>query len=328
MPANLTPQYKEAEERYRAAETTAEKLAALDEMMAIIPKHKGTEHMRADIKRRISKLKEQDGKKGGHGRRDEGHSVDREGAGQVVLVGPPNSGKSTLLSRITNALPDVGTYPFTTHRPLPGMMEYEDVKVQIVDMPPISEQNIEPWIPAIARNADALVLVLDMGDGAVLDGLEETLGILERYRVKPYDWRGEAPEDETGLLTMKKAIFAANKMDLPDASGNMEVVRELWGEMFPISAQTGDGLEGLRNDTYAMLDVVRVYTKAPGKQADMEMPYVIPRGSTVEDVAAIIHKDFAEKLRFAKIWGGVKFDGQMVSRQHVLEDRDVIEFHV
>ncbi len=330
MPANLTPQYKEAEDRYRQAETPEEKLAALDEMMAVIPKHKGTEHMRADIKRRISKLKQADEKKTG-GRRGQEHQVEKEGGGQVALVGPPNSGKSKLLSCITKAQPEIGDYPFTTQKPLPGMMPYEDINIQIVDMPPITEEFTEPWMAAIARNADAALLIVDVSDSEVLDKIETTLGVLKKYRVRLYGHDRAATTDEFGLIVCRKIILVATKADRPDSAGNLEVVREFIGDRFPIvavSAESGEGLEQLKQDVFTMLDVVRSYTKIPGKPADMGAPYVVPRGTTVIELATMVHKDFAEKLKFARIWGHGKFEGQMVSREHILEDRDIIEFHV
>lgn len=329
MPANLTPQYKEAEERYRLAETPAEKLLALDEMMAVIPKHKGTEHMRADIKRRISKLK-QEGEKKSHGKRGVEYNVEKEGGGQVVLVGPPNSGKSKLLSRLTNAHPEVGAYPFTTHMPLPGMMPYEDINIQIVDMPPISEEFIEPWMAAIVRSADAVLFIVDVSDESVLDQIETTLRVLEKYRVRLYGWDTPVPPDETGIMVAKKTIMVANKMDEPDTIDNLQIVRELYCERFPIlpvSSEWGDGLEELKRQIFPILDVVRVYTKIPGKPAQMDSPYVVPHGTTVQELATLVHKDFVEKFRFARIWGHGKFDGQMVAREDVLNDRDVIELH-
>jgi len=147
MPANLTPQYKQAEERFRAAATHDEKLDALREMIALLPKHKGTEKLYADLKKRLAKLEEE----GAHTHRgatrhdDPGH-VRREGAGQWVLVGPPNAGKSALLAALTNAHPEVAPYPFTTRVPLPGMMAFEDLLVQLVDTPPVSPQHAEAWL--------------------------------------------------------------------------------------------------------------------------------------------------------------------------------------
>ena len=299
-------------------------------MMAVIPKHKGTEHMRADIKRRISKLKQTDDKKGG-GRRGTEYNVEKEGGGQVVLVGPPNAGKSSLLSRITNAQPEIGDYPFTTQKPLPGMMPYEDINIQIVDMPPITDEFTEPWMAAIARNGDAVLLVVDASDPDVLDQIQTTVRVLEKYRVRLHGWDQPASQDEFGLIAPRKTILAANKMDRPESADNLEVVREFFGESFPIqpvSSETGEGLEQLKLDVFRMLDVVRVYTKIPGKPAAMDAPYVVSRGTTVIQLATMVHKDFAQNLRFARIWGHGKFEGQMVSREHILEDRDVIEFHV
>ena len=330
MPANLTPQYIGARERYQQAKTPEEKMAALEEMLAVIPKHKGTEHLQGDIRRRISKLKHQDEKKP-RGRRGLEYNVEKEGGGQVVLVGPPNSGKSRLLSQVTNAQPDVGDYPFTTQRPLPGMMEYEDIKFQIVDMPPITEEFTEPWMAAVVRNADAALLVLDMSDGSVLEGLAATLAVLEKFRVRLHGWDRPAPPDDTGVIVAKKSILVANKMDRQDSPDSLDILRELWGDRFPIapaSSESGTGLEELKRQVFQMLDVVRVYTKIPGKPPDKAAPYVIPRGSTLQELATMVHKDFAQKLKFARIWGAAKFDGQMVGRDHVLEDRDVIELHV
>ncbi|MHB1458100.1 MAG: GTPase [Armatimonadota bacterium] len=331
MPANLTPQYKEAEERFKGAETTADKLTALEEMLAIIPKHKGTEKIQADIKSRIAKLKKSDEKPGSQSKRGIEYNVEKEGGGQVILVGPPNSGKSSLLAKITNAQPDIGEYPYTTHKPLPGMMEYEDIKIQIVDFPPISEEFTEPWMAAVVRNADAVILVIDMSSDSALDELETTLKVLEKYKVALYGWDREKPKPEAIPVTAKKTILAANKMDDPASFDNLDVVSEFYGDAFSIemiSTRTGKGLEELRNNVFRMLDIVRVYTKIPGKPADMKSPYVLPRGSTVEELAVTVHKDFAQKLRYAKIWSQSGQDGLMVSRDHILEDKDIIEFHV
>jgi ribosome-interacting GTPase 1 len=330
VPANLTPQYREAEERYRQAKTAEEKLAALDEMMAIIPKHKGTEHLQGDIKRRISKLKAAEEQKTGHGKRTVLYQVEREGGGQVALVGPPNVGKSKLLSRLTNAQPEIGDYPFTTQKPLPGMMEYEDIKIQIVDMPPVTEEFTDPWMAAIARNADAALLIVDASDESVLDRIESVLSILESFRVRLYGWDRPVPQDELGLIIPRKSILVPNKMDRPESPDNLEVISDLYADRFPIipvSSETCSGIEEIRVQIFRMLDIVRIYTKIPGKPADMDTPYVVSRGSTVQDVANLVHKDFVQRLKFAKLWGGTKLDGAMVSRDHVLEDRDIIELH-
>ena len=331
MPANLTPEYRQAEEKFRQARTNEEKLAALEEMLAVIPKHKGTEHMQGDIKRRIAKLRDLMEQRITHGKRASNlYNVEKEGGGQVVLIGPPNAGKSKILSRLTNAQPEIGDYPYTTQKPIPGMMEYEDVKFQIVDMPPITEEFTEPWMVAIGRNADGLLLVFDVSSDLVLDEVEMVLGVVRRYRLEPYGYDRLVPRDETGLIVPRKSILVANKMDLPKSRENLEVIRDLYQSRFPIvpvSAQTGEGLEELKHQIFRMMDVVRVYTKVPGKPPDLDVPYVVPRGSTVMDLAMTIHKEVAQKLKYARIWGLGKYDGQMVSREHVLDDRDIIELH-
>ena len=330
LPANLTPQYRQAEDKYREAKTTEEKLARLEDMLAIIPKHKGTEHLQGDIKARIAKLKKLDEQKPGGSARSAMYNVEHEGGGQVALVGPANSGKSKLLSMISKAQPEIGDYPFTTHKPLPGMMPYEDINIQIVDMPPITEEFVEPWMPAIARNADAVLFVVDMSDGSVLHQIDEVLRTIEKFRVRLWGWDRPAPPDETGFTVTRKTILVANKIDRPDSAENLDVVREFYGDRFPIapvSSEHGEGLEDLKEQVFRMLDVVRVYTNIPGKPADMDAPYVLSRGSTVQDLATMVHKDFAQKLKFARIWGATKFEGQMVSRDQILSDRDVIELH-
>src|SRR5512138_3814223 len=188
MPANLTAQYKEAEARYRAAVGYEEKLEALREMLALLPKHKGTEKLQADLRKRLSKLEDEEAHvaKSGHRGPDVGH-VKREGAGQWVLLGPPNAGKSSLLAALTHAHPEIAEYPFTTRLPQPGMMPFEDVLVQLVDTPAVPAGHTEAWLPNLARNADGLLLVLDVA----ADDLEEAwraLGeVLERARVFPKD---------------------------------------------------------------------------------------------------------------------------------------------
>ena len=159
MPANLTPQYRAAEARFKSAHTFEERRAALEEMLATIPKHKGTEKMQADLKRRLARLRhEEETRTSRHGH---AIKVDPEGAAQVVLLGPPNCGKSSLLAALTHAEPSIADYPFTTTRPQPGMMAFEDVQIQLVDLPPVAAQHMDPWLPGLVRGADAALLLVD-----------------------------------------------------------------------------------------------------------------------------------------------------------------------
>ncbi|WAC06349.1 MAG: TGS domain-containing protein [Thermodesulfobacteriota bacterium] len=324
MPANLTPQYYEAEKNYRQAKNPSEKILALETMLAIMPKHKGTDKLRADLRRKISQLKEDTLKKSG-GKRGQLFDVIRSGAGQVVLIGFPNSGKSQLVGRLTQAKPDVGEYPYTTHSPVPGMMEYQDIKIQLVDIPSILDESARGWLINVVRNADALLMVVDLSDEpetqtALL--LEE----LEKYKIKP-DWTVNAEEV---VFLGKKMMIVGNKLDAAAAAKNFLPFQEKFSAFHPIavSAAQGKNLESLRNAIFTFLKITRAYTKTPGKEPDLKHPVILKKGSTVLDFAAEIHKDFAEKLQYARIWGSEKYKGQRVQRDHLLEDGDIIELHI
>ncbi len=323
MPANLTPQYLEAERRYRQATNPEEQLAALEAMMAVIPKHKGTEHMRADIRRRMAKARtEAARRKTAGGKGPTWHHVPREGAGQVMLGGPPNAGKSRLLAALSHAAPVVAPYPFSTRIPLPGMVPFEDIQVQLVDLPPIAPESAEPWLLALVRQADAALLVADLADDDLLSGIDTTVDLAAQSRVRL---------ERTGGEDAVPTLMVASKLDADGAAVRLEILREAWGARFdilPVSAETGAGLETLRRELFGLLRVIRVYTKAPGRRADRSVPFVLPRGATVADACAAVHKDFVERLKYARIWGARAFEGQMVQREHVLEDGDVIELHV
>ena len=328
MPANLTPEYLEADRRFRLAKTGPEKVEALELMLAVIPKHKGTEKLQADIKRRLSKLRGEMQKKGGP-KRAHLFSVDRQGAGQVLLVGPPNSGKSSLLAALTNALPEVADYPFATRRPLPGMMAFENIKIQLVDLPPISPGLTEGWVYSIVRNGDLLMMVLDLQASGLLEETEMLLGELERARLRPGNWPSWK-EPDAGGFWQKRALMIGNKAEGSVAQGSMEILRGLYRDRFSlvaVSALTGEGLDKIPAQTFQLLEIVRVYTKTPGKEPSLQEPVVLDQGSTVLDLAAAIHKDFRYQLKYARIWGPGKYDGQRVERDYVVQDGDVIELH-
>jgi ribosome-interacting GTPase 1 len=328
MPANLTPQYLDAEKRFRQAKTPAEKISALEEMLALIPKHKGTEKMQADLKRRLSKARDEAQKKGKAGARGFTYHVPREGAGQVVLVGPPNSGKSTLLAMLTNAEPEVADYPFTTRKPLPGMMEFENIKIQLVDLPPLAAEWTEGWVFALIRNADLVLVLVDLGDDEVLDHVERVKGQLAEHKIRLVGQAAAWSPEEA--LAEKRALLVGNKEDLDGAKERAALLAECYAADLPlltVSAASGGNLEALRRALYEGLGIVRVYTKSPGKKPDFEAPFVLKQGATVLDVAEAVHKDIAAGLKFAKIWGVDKFDGQRVTRDYIVQDGDVIELH-
>ena len=325
MPANLTPDYLAAERSFREAKSPQEKIAALEEMLATIPKHKGTEKMQADIKRRLAKMRQAATERRAKGGGLDLFFVEKHGAGQIVLVGTPNSGKSALLAATTKARVVVAPYPFATHAPVPGMMPFEDVQIQLVDLPPVTPGNVVPGMTGTIRNADAILVCVDLGAADLLEQVETCQEVLEsRGIVRP---GREVPEG--GLA--KPMIIVGTKADLPGAADNFAALKELHADLAPMvatSAETGQGLTDLARLCFDVLGVIRVYSKEPGKPADLRQPFILPRGSTVLNLAEAIHRDMAKELKRARIWGSEKYDGQPVQRDHVLADKDVIELHV
>ncbi len=324
MPANLTPDYRNAEAAYRAAKSVPEKMAALEQMFATIPKHKGTEKMQADIKRRLAKLRQTASESRAKGGIDLFH-VEKHGAGQVALVGAANAGKSALVGAVTKARVTVAPYPLATHGPVPGMLDFEDVQIQLVDLPPVRDDGFPTGMINTVRNADVIVVCLDLAARDLLSQAELCQGLLDARGV--VDAVAEVPE---GGLAVRR-VYVGTKLDAPDAVDNLSALKELRPDLeglLPVSAERGDGLEALGPRLFEALNVIRVYSKEPGKAADMEAPFVLPAGSTVLDLAREIHREIAEGLRRARIWGSEKYDGQPVQRDHVLADKDVIELHV
>lgn len=330
MPANLPPQYFEAEKRYREAKAIPEKLKALESMLAIMPKHKGTDKLRGQLRSKLSKLKSESEKRGGADRRGSLFNVKREGTAQVVILGFPNVGKSQFVSTLTNANSEVADYPFTTRKPIPGMMPFENIQIQLVDAPPIDFDIGEAWLSTMVRSADALIIMLGL-DGDPFAQMEGILSKLEEIRVKPIGFEGEIihGEEEDGF-ERKRVLIVANKVDLEGIQNKEDMLRERFGSSFPVfslSAQGGIGLEELKRGMFEALDIMRVYTKPPGKKPDFSEPVILIKGSTVEDAGYSVHKDFVKKMKYARIWGSEKYQGQMVKRDYVLHDGDVIEFH-
>jgi small GTP-binding protein len=328
MPANLPPQYFEAEKAFREAKDPLEKIAALEEMLAIMPKHKGTDHLRAELRGRIAKLTQLAAKKSGARRAS--LMIEKEGAAQLAVVGLPNAGKSQLVAAITNASPPVADYPFTTHQALPGMMEFENIKIQLIDTPPLAPQSIEFWLPPMLRKADALLVIIDLS----ADPIEQMNSIteqLKKMRVLLGDGESSTNTDPDYTVWNKKALVVGNKSDLDVDGRNFKALKVEYGERFPliaISATEGTNLEALKSEIYRVLDIIRVYTKAPGKKPDPTDPIILKRGSTLADAAEAVHKDFRARMKYARIWGSGKHDGVMAKRDHVLQDGDIIELHL
>ncbi len=328
MPANLPPMYFEAEKRYREARTPEDKIEALEEMLAIMPKHKGTDKLKADLRRRIAKLKDESQQKKGGARQATAYSIDREGASQVAVIGPPNAGKSALVEKLTNASPKVAEFPHTTWKPTPGMAHYENIQFQLIDTPPITKEYTDPWMVDLLRRADILMVLLDL-HADPLQQLEDTLSILWGWRIFPEGV--PIPEDLTKPPFIKKVVVVVNKMDRREDEEDFQAFLELSEVKLPslgVSVNAGKNLMALIEKIYDLSHIIRVYTKAPGKEADLMAPFVLPKGSTLGDLATKIHKDFREKLKFARVWGKSVYDGQMVQRDYILQDGDIAELHI
>ncbi|MCE9561377.1 MAG: 50S ribosome-binding GTPase [Planctomycetes bacterium] len=330
MAVNLPPHYHDADARYKKAQTPEDKLVALKEMWVLLPKHKASEKVQAELKTKISELTDQieqtksGPKKAAHGV----FKIPRQGAGTIAFVGPPNAGKSSLLAKLTKATPAVAPYPFTTREPIPGMMDYEDTRVQLIDLPPIAAEHYEHFITDITRAADAAVLFLDLADD---DGAAATQAVIDRVKLARRELvpPGTTASDDPAIYTLP-TILVATKADDEAADIRLEIARETFGTQFPlhvISAERGDGLPELRKALYDVLGVMRIYTKQPGKPADMTSPFTPLIGSTVAELAGRVHRDLEDTVKSARVWGTAVHDGQTVGRDHVLNDKDIVELH-
>jgi len=319
MPANLPPEYFEAEKRFKEAQTYQEKIAALEGLIATVPKHKGTDKLRADLRRRLSRLREEAIKKRRAGK-SRMYVIERHGAAQIALVGLANSGKSSILAALTNAKPVIADYPMSTVTPLSGMMPYEDIQFQIIDLPPIGNESTDGWVSSIIRMVNVIMLVVDLTDNA---DVQVDLLIEQLNR-----WRIPISRDDDKA---KSLIIAANKVDLTETPEGMGLLQERFGNLYPvygISAIHKTGIEGLKRGIFLASGVIRVYSKEPGKEPDMNTPFTLPAGSNVLDLAEVIHKDFVKNFRYACIWGSARFSGQRVNKDYILQDGDIVEYHV
>ncbi len=326
MPANLPPQYFEAEKRFRAAKEPEEKIAALEAMLAIMPRHKGTDKLHAALRRKIARFSQEAERKYATARRT-GFYISREGAGQVMLVGPANAGKSQLLATLTEAIPEIAEYPFTTKTPIPGMMKFEGIQIQLVDTPPIGRKEVRVLLSNVLRNADIIAIVIDLSREPV-GQVEAALQGLREARIEPLTDDGT---QVTPGSYPRRMLIVGNKNELAGSNENWQRLRSQYARLFPlvpISAREGDGLEEFKRAIYQALNIVRVYTKTPGSKADMTDPMILEKGSTLGEAAESLHKDFYQNLKYAVVWGSGKYDGQRVSKRHVLQDGDIVEFHI
>jgi small GTP-binding protein len=328
MAVNLPPQYHEAEAEYKKARTPEDKLTALKKMWVLLPKHKASEKVQAILKTKISEISDEleTAKAAGPKKSATNFKIPKQGAGLILFLGGPNGGKSSLLRKLTKATPEVAPYPFTTREPVPGMMDWEDVRLQLIDMPPITADFYENYFTDFTRSADAVALVVDLGDD---DGPFAVETVLEQLKNRRRILVNQLPEgDDDPTVYHVKTLLIANKIDAEGAADRLEIFKEMIGDRFPIltvSTETGEGIEELRALLFKRLGLMRIYGKQPGKPADMTSPFTIPEGGTVLDFAEQVHSDLAEGLKSAKVWGSAQYDGQTVKRDHVLQEKDVVE---
>jgi len=329
MPANLPPEYHKIEAELRTARTPQEKIDIYERLIAVIPHHKGTDKIIAMYRHKIAKAREEGSRRQATAKHAPTHKVEKSGAGQVVCAGPPNAGKSSLVRALTSADVEVADYPFTTRLPAPYMMPFETIQIQLIDTPPVTGEIMETWFPEMIKMADAVLLVADLTDPDTAGQLDGVRRRLKERKVDLVPAATDIPPERFSFL--KRTVLAANKVDTEGAKKAFEdlgVLLEGPFERIPVSATTGRGLETLRRAIFGLLHVVRVYSKIPGKKAERASPFALKRGSTVLDMAKAVHKDFSEKLQYARVWNAAGLDGLRVNRDYILADEDVVELHI
>jgi len=330
MAVNLPPQYHDAEAEYKKAANAEERLVALKKMWTILPKHKASEKLQADLKTKLSEAREDVEKEKKAPKKGGGQTFkfQRQGAGQYVILGAPNAGKSSLLRKFTRATPEVAPYPFTTREPSIGIMEWEDIRIQLIDTPPVTVDVMEPFVGEIVRAASAAILMIDLADD---DAPFTAQAVIDQLAGVKKNLVAEVPPDGEPNIFYQRTFIVANKIDAEDADTRLEIVKEIFEQRFPMlvtSLERGDGLQELRNQLFSFLRVMRIYTKEPGKPPDMTSPFTVPISSSVTEMSGAVHTELPDKLKSARVWGTGVFDGQSVGREHILHDKDVVELHV
>jgi hypothetical protein len=293
MPINADVEYYIAESDYRDAKTTDEKIAALQKMIKLAPHHKGAHTLMMQLKKRMAALRKDAAKAKAASKGRAKFAISKEGAAQVCILGLTNSGKSLLLRTLTNARVEVGDYPFTTKRPVVGMMDYEGVKIQLVEIP----ATFDAESMSIARTCDMLLLLLDATNDPAAQ-LGELSALLEKHGMHE-----------------KQLMIVVNKSDER---------RPLHG--ISISAKTGEGLQRMKEEVWKRLRLIRIYTKSPNGAAATK-PLTMHERATVEQAVRQVHKQMLKDFKFARIFDDTRFSGKKVGLEYILKDRDVLEIH-
>ena len=328
MPINLPPEYYRAEQAVREAESASAKIAALEEMMSTIPKHKGTDKLRAELRRKISKLKIDQQKKKGAGKHESEFHIEKEGAGRVIITGAANVGKSSILAALTHATPVISEAPYSTWTPLPGMMMIDDIQVQLIDTPPLTKEHAQPEMFDLIRSADLILIVVDL-QATPFQQLEDSLNLLNEHKIIPKQRESETNDERR--IQFIPVLVLVNKDDDDQCDEDFKVFNELLEielPLVPISITNKRNFEKLKFRIFESLEIIRIYSKPPGKEADLTKPFVVKKNTTLEEFAGKVHHDFQQKLKTARVWGNNVYDGQLVGKEYVLQDKDIVELHL
>jgi uncharacterized protein len=358
-----------------------DKIKELEERIAKSKYNKHTQFAIGLYKAQIAKLKDKQEARGGKKGATEVYQVRKTGDGTVVLLGFPSVGKSTLLNGITNANSAVAAYEFTTLKPVPGLLEFNHAKIQVLDMPGIvsgaaTGRGRGKEVLACLWNAELILILLDVHHPEHLETIqkevwntrvrmnekkpdvkiikkpyggihlgvtvplthldkETIIAIAREFKVNNADIiiREDITDDQLidvleGNRKYVPAITVLNKIDMISEDKLQKIIKSVHPDLC-ISASKKEHLGELKELIYNKLDLIRIFLKEPGKEADMDIPLIISHGSTIRDVCNKLHKDFAAKFRFARVWGkSSKFPGQKLMLTHLLTDEDVLELHI
>lgn len=329
MPTNLPPEFFRAEQKFKEARTDKEKIELLEELIGTIPKHKGTDKLRAEYRRKLSQLRvaAQKSKKGTK-QISEFH-IEKEGACRIVVIGTTNVGKSSLIAKLTHAQPEVSENPYTTWHPTPGMVDFENIQLQFIDTPPIDKDFFEPDFIELIKSSDLILILFDI-QGYPLQQLDKVINLLLVSKITPSNNKKANPSNQHFLEI--PALIAVNKVENEKYIEEYQIFEELlkdegWN-LVPISIEQGINLMFLLQVIIKETKLIRVYSKPPGKEVDYTKPFILKEGSTIGEFAIKVHHDFYEKLKMAKVWGKGVFDGQSVGKEHILFDGDIVELHI
>ncbi len=296
MPINAHPEFLAAEKEYNLAQTLEEKIEKLKKMISHAPAHKGAENLRAQLKLRLKKLQQQldKSKKSKKSSKTGIKKADM----QAVIIGLTNTGKSSLLSLLTNTKPEIADYNFTTKYPQQGIMNYASTQIQLIEIPAIESEYYNRSIP---HTADTLLIII-----TALNQIEKINNLL-----------GKNPGKKIIIFNIKNPLDKRKlEATLKSKKYNYTI----------INLHSQKNLEELKEKIFKSFDKIRVYTKEPGKEKSPK-PIILKPDSTVKDVAEKILHGFSKSVSETKIWGpSSKFAGQKIGLKHKLKDLDVIEF--